>query len=51
MDKISFNVQNIINQDSNKKIDIDDLVKYINEKDGKKTNKKKRKIKRKKIIQ
>ena len=48
MDKISFNVQNIINQDSNKKIDIDDLVKYINEKDGKKTNKKKKKNKKKK---
>ncbi len=50
MDKISFNVQNIINQDSNKKIDIDDLVKYINEKDGKKTNKKKKKNKKKKDI-
>ena len=48
MDKISFNVKNIINQDSNQKIDIDDLVKYINEKDGKKTNKKKKKNKKKK---
>ena len=51
MDKISFNVKNIINQDSNQKIDIDDLVKYINEKDGKKTNKKKKKNKKKKDIQ